>query len=139
MNTVTGLLLIPLVLSGCASWPPTGYGGLAEVRPTRLPVNADERKIWSRHDEVQKKLDAQFAQLRQSDLKGCMPAQLKQLQSQRVDIERDMHGRLWADVAWRQAMLAQSLQQVRLRLAQTTADGCRANWSGLPLRQWGQT
>ncbi|CAJ1848111.1 hypothetical protein PEKONANI_02685 [Aeromonas jandaei] len=136
---VWGLMFLSLALSGCVQWPQEGYGGLAEARPTRIPVNEDERRVWSRYDERQKELDLQMTQLKQANLQGCMPAELKRLQSQRIDIERDMHGRLWADVAWRQKVLAQSLQQVRLRLQQTTADGCRADWSGLPLRQWGQT
>lgn len=134
-----GLLLTCLLLTGCTQWPPQGYGGLAEVRPTRLPVNEDERRLWSGYDERQKELDQQLATLQQAHLRDCMPAGLKLLQSQRVDIVRDMHGRLWSEVAWRQAMLAQSLQQVRLQLEQTSREGCRADWSGLPLRQWGQT
>ncbi|MEH8254292.1 hypothetical protein [Aeromonas veronii] len=134
-----GILLSSILLSGCVQWPPEGYGGMAEARPTRIPVNEDERRVWSRYDERQKELDLQLTELKQASLQGCMPAELKRLQSQRIDIERDMHGRFWSDVAWRQTVLAQSLQQVRLRLQQTTADGCRADWSGLPLRQWGQT
>ena len=134
-----GLLLSSIMLSGRTQWPPAGYGGLAEVRPTRIPVNEDERKVWSRYDEAQKTLDSQIVQLQQSHLRECMPAELKQLQSQRIDIERDMHGRLWSEVGWRQTVLAQSLQKVRLRLQQTTVAGCSTDWSGLPLRQWGQT
>ncbi|MFQ2290649.1 hypothetical protein ACK323_03920 [Aeromonas enteropelogenes] len=134
-----GLLLTCLLFAGCTQWPPQGYGGLAEVRPTRLPVNEDERRLWSGYDERQQELDQQLATLQQAHLRDCMPAGLKLLQSQRVDIVRDMHGRLWSEVAWRQAMLAQSLQQVRLQLEQTSREGCRADWSGLPLRQWGQT
>ncbi|MEL3918246.1 hypothetical protein [Aeromonas enteropelogenes] len=134
-----GLLLTCLLLAGCTQWPPQGYGGMAEVRPTRLPVNEDERRLWSGYDERQQELDQQLATLQQAHLRDCMPAGLKLLQSQRVDIVRDMHGRLWSEVAWRQAMLAQSLQQVRLQLEQTSREGCRADWSGLPLRQWGQT
>ncbi|WP_421201518.1 hypothetical protein [Aeromonas enteropelogenes] len=134
-----GLLLTSMLLAGCTQWPPQGYGGLAEVRPTRLPVNEDERRLWSGYDERQQELDQQLATLQQAHLRDCMPAGLKLLQSQRVDIVRDMHGRLWSEVAWRQAMLAQSLQQVRLQLEQTSREGCRADWSGLPLRQWGQT
>ena len=134
-----GLLLSSIMLSGCTQWPPAGYGGLAEVRPTHIPVNEDERKVWSRYDEAQKTLDSQIVQLQQSHLRECMPAELKQLQSQRIDIERDMHGRLWSEVGWRQTVLTQSLQKVRLRLQQTTVAGCSTDWSGLPLRQWGQT
>lgn len=132
-------LWICLLISGCAQWPPEGYGGLAEVRPTLLPRNEDERRIWLHYDKRQKELDKQLATLKQANLRECMPAGLKQLQSQRVDIVRDMHGRLWSEVAWRQTMLAQSLQQVRLHLEERVSEGCSTDWSGLPLRQWRHT
>lgn len=134
-----GLLLCSILLSGCAQWPPEGHGGLAEVRPTLIPVNEDEGVIWSRLSEQQKRLDRQLDELRQAHLRECMPGELKQLQSQHIDIERDMHGRLWSEVAWRQAMLERRLQQVRVQLEQTTRRGCSTDWSGLALRQWRQT
>ncbi|PJG60776.1 hypothetical protein CUC53_00065 [Aeromonas cavernicola] len=133
------LMGLCLLLSGCTQWPDAGYGGLAEVRPTNLPVNEDERKVWLHYDKRQQELDSQLEQLKRAYLRECMPAELEQLQSKRVDILRDMHGRLWSEVSWRQAMLAQSLKQIRLRLAQTTGEGCRSDWSGVPLRSWGQT
>lgn len=133
------ILWMCVLVSGCTQWPPEGRGGMAEVRPTRLPLNEGEERLLSGYDERQQRLDQQLADLQQAHLGDCMPAGLKLLQSQRVDIVRDMHGRLWSEVAWRQAMLAQSLQQARLQLEKTTSGGCSGNWSGLPLRQWGQT
>ncbi|BED99164.1 TPA: hypothetical protein RQM97_003704 [Aeromonas dhakensis] len=133
------VLGISLLMAGCAQWPSEGKGGMAELRPTWLPLNEDEQRLLSGYDERQQKLDQQLVSLQQAGLRDCMPAGLKQLQSQRVDIVRDVHGRLWADVAWRQAMLAESLKQVRLQLEKTTSGGCSRSWSGLPLRQWRQT
>lgn len=133
------MLLGSLWLGGCAQWPAPGAGGMAELRPTRIPLNEGERKVWVRYDERQKKLDRQLGELRQARLRECMPGELKQLQSQRIEITRDMHGRLWSEVAWRQTMLESRLQQVRVQLAQTTREGCRTDWSGVALRQWRQT
>ncbi|MBZ6072010.1 hypothetical protein ACKC5O_04970 [Aeromonas schubertii] len=131
------LWLLPLLLQGCASWPPGGEGGMAESRPTAYPRGEAEREAWQTFEQRQMAIDDALHRLDALGYQACLPAGKASLMALRRGVLREAHSRLWVD-AWRhQGLLASEVEQERSRLVWWQEQTGCGSWSGRKLNEWG--
>ncbi|MEW7865257.1 hypothetical protein [Aeromonas diversa] len=131
------LWLWPLLLQGCAGWPPGSEGGMAESRPTAHPRAEYERDAWQTFNRRQAGIDEALTALAALGYEACLPAGQAHLMDLRRGLLREVHGRLWVDAWQHQAELAQQVERERARLARWQAQTGCSDWSGRKLNEWG--
>lgn len=132
------LIILGGFLVGCTTWPSDGRGGMAEIRPTVLPNQAEKHYYIENINQIlhyKERLITQLAQLRPT-LQTCMPGRLTRLEQHQILIERELHARLWYDGLYNLDLWKKEIQQAEKDLVNLQKKTGCASSAHNPLSEW---